>query len=161
MRIVGPAILTGLLIAALPALPQALTEHAAAAAGATIGTAAGKTLTTGMNKIFGSVDQVTSHAAGPAKKEDKEKKKPEQAAAAAGADDQASGEPAANREKENKKEARARARRGQASAAKTEQASEPSPAAVEAPAPPPAPKEPALADLLGVQSGTKEEQLSA
>ena len=44
---------------------QSLTEHAAAAAGATIGTAAGKPLGTALGKIFGSMDQSTSKAAGP------------------------------------------------------------------------------------------------
>jgi len=43
---------------------QSLTEHAAAAAGATIGTAAGKPLGTALGKIFGSMDQSTSKAAG-------------------------------------------------------------------------------------------------
>jgi hypothetical protein len=43
---------------------QSLSEHAAAAAGATVGTAAGKPLGTALGKIFGSVDQSTSKAAG-------------------------------------------------------------------------------------------------
>jgi hypothetical protein len=46
---------------------QTLTEHAAAAAGATIGTAAGKPLGTALGKIFGSMDQSTSKAAGTTK----------------------------------------------------------------------------------------------
>jgi len=41
---------------------QSLTEHAAAAAGATIGTAAGKPLGTAMGRIFGEVDKTTSTA---------------------------------------------------------------------------------------------------
>jgi hypothetical protein len=41
---------------------QSLTEHAAAAAGATIGTAAGKPLGTSLGKIFGDVDKTTSTA---------------------------------------------------------------------------------------------------
>ncbi len=44
---------------------QSLTEHAAAAAGATIGTAAGKPLGTALGRVFGEVDQTTSRAAGP------------------------------------------------------------------------------------------------
>jgi hypothetical protein len=44
---------------------QSLTEHAAAAAGATIGTAAGKPLGTALGRVFGEVDQTTSNAAGP------------------------------------------------------------------------------------------------
>ena len=44
---------------------QSLTEHAAAAAGATMGTAAGKPLGTALGKVFGEVDKTTSKAAGP------------------------------------------------------------------------------------------------
>lgn len=44
---------------------QSLTEHAAAAAGATIGTAAGKPLGTALGKIFGEVDNTASTAATP------------------------------------------------------------------------------------------------
>jgi hypothetical protein len=44
---------------------QSLTEHAAAAAGATIGTAAGKPLGTALGKIFGDVNKTTSNAATP------------------------------------------------------------------------------------------------
>jgi hypothetical protein len=43
---------------------QSLSEHAAAAAGATVGTAAGKPLGTALGKIFGSMDQSTAKAAG-------------------------------------------------------------------------------------------------
>jgi hypothetical protein len=42
-----------------------LTEHAAAAAGATIGTAAGKPLGTALGKVFGEVDKNASTAATP------------------------------------------------------------------------------------------------
>jgi hypothetical protein len=42
---------------------QSLTEHAAAAAGATIGTAAGKGLSNSITKIFGETDQKTASAA--------------------------------------------------------------------------------------------------
>ena len=41
---------------------QSLTEHAAAAAGATIGTAAGKPISNAMSGIFGQVDQATATA---------------------------------------------------------------------------------------------------
>jgi hypothetical protein len=44
---------------------QSLTEHAAAAAGATIGTAAGKPLGTALGKVFGDVDKSASTAATP------------------------------------------------------------------------------------------------
>jgi hypothetical protein len=43
---------------------QSLSEHAAAAAGATVGTAAGKPLGTALGKIFGDVDKSTSNASG-------------------------------------------------------------------------------------------------
>jgi hypothetical protein len=44
---------------------QALTEHAAAAAGAAVGTGAGKTLSNAMTKIFGDTDKETAKAAKP------------------------------------------------------------------------------------------------
>lgn len=44
---------------------QSLTEHAAAAAGATIGTAAGKSLSNSLTKIFGDTDKQTAKAAKP------------------------------------------------------------------------------------------------
>ena len=44
---------------------QALTEHAAAAAGAAIGTGAGKGLSNSMTKIFGETDKETAKAAKP------------------------------------------------------------------------------------------------
>jgi hypothetical protein len=44
---------------------QALTEHAAAAAGAAIGTGAGKGLSNSMTKIFGETDKQTAKAANP------------------------------------------------------------------------------------------------
>src|SRR5579859_1660726 len=57
----------GSLVASTGLMAQSLTEHAAAASGATIGTAAGKPLGTALGKIFGSVDQSTSKAAGSTK----------------------------------------------------------------------------------------------
>jgi hypothetical protein len=51
-------------VASTSLMAQSLTEHAAAAAGATIGTAAGKPLGTALGKIFGSMDNSTSAAAG-------------------------------------------------------------------------------------------------
>jgi hypothetical protein len=44
---------------------QALTEHAAAAAGAAIGVGAGKSLSNSMTKIFGDMDKETTKAAKP------------------------------------------------------------------------------------------------
>ncbi len=57
----------GSFIASTSLTAQSLSEHAAAAAGATIGTAAGKPLGTALGKIFGSMDQSTSKAAGTTK----------------------------------------------------------------------------------------------
>jgi hypothetical protein len=54
----------GSLVASTSLIGQSLSEHAAAAAGATVGTAAGKPLGTALGKIFGSMDQSTSKAAG-------------------------------------------------------------------------------------------------
>jgi hypothetical protein len=64
MRSFAPIALfaTFLLAAGLDA--QSLTEHAAAAAGATIGTAAGKPLSNAIGSIFGKLDKDTSQAAG-------------------------------------------------------------------------------------------------
>ncbi len=60
------------LIVAAGVQAQSLTEHAAAAAGATIGTAAGKGLSNSITKIFGDTDQQTAKAAKPdAKKQSK------------------------------------------------------------------------------------------
>jgi hypothetical protein len=49
--------LLGSIVASTGLVAQSLTEHAAAAAGATIGTAAGKPLGTSLGKVFGGVDQ--------------------------------------------------------------------------------------------------------
>ena len=63
MRSLATAGLLGsfLLVAGIQA--QSLSEHAAAAAGATIGTAAGKPLSNAITKIFGQVDNDTKKAA--------------------------------------------------------------------------------------------------
>src|SRR5690349_1533491 len=68
----------------LPAFSQALVDHAAAAAGASIGATAGKPLSNGLTAIFGKVDATTEQAAKkPAEKEkDKaDKTKPEKPSA--------------------------------------------------------------------------------
>jgi hypothetical protein len=62
MRSLALSVLLGSFVAA-GLCGQSLTEHAAAAAGATIGTAAGKPLGTSLGKIFGDVDKSTSTAA--------------------------------------------------------------------------------------------------
>ncbi len=65
MRSFALAALLGSLVASNGLVAQSLTEHAAAAAGATIGTAAGKPLGTALGKVFGDVDKSTSTAATP------------------------------------------------------------------------------------------------
>lgn len=65
MRSLVLTALLGSCIASTSLVGQSLTEHAAAAAGATIGTAAGKPLGTALGKIFGDVDKSTSNAATP------------------------------------------------------------------------------------------------
>jgi len=69
MRSLALTALLGSFIASASLSGQSLTEHAAAAAGATIGTAAGKPLGTSLGKIFGDADKTTSTAiaAKPAK----------------------------------------------------------------------------------------------
>jgi hypothetical protein len=64
MRLLALIALLGSFIASIVA-GQTLTEHAAAAAGATVGTAAGKPLGTGLGKIFGAVDNSASKSTAP------------------------------------------------------------------------------------------------
>lgn len=64
MRSLALTLLFGSVVAS-GLLAQSLTEHAAAAAGATIGTAAGKPLGTALNKVFGEVNQASPAAAKP------------------------------------------------------------------------------------------------
>jgi len=65
MRSLALTALLGSFVASTCVVGQSLTEHAAAAAGATIGTAAGKPLGTSLGKIFGEVDTTASKAATP------------------------------------------------------------------------------------------------
>src|SRR5580704_18189834 len=65
MRSLALTALLGTCIASTSLIGQSLTEHAAAAAGATIGTAAGKPLGTALGKVFGEVDKNASTAATP------------------------------------------------------------------------------------------------
>ena len=59
MRSLALTALLGSLVASTGLVAQSLTEHAAAAAGATIGTAAGKPLGTALGKVFGDVEKAT------------------------------------------------------------------------------------------------------
>jgi hypothetical protein len=63
MRLFVPLAITGSLLLAATVQAQSLSEHAAAAAGATIGTAAGKPLSNAITKIFGQVDSAAQTAA--------------------------------------------------------------------------------------------------
>ena len=62
MRSLALTALLGSLVGSTGLLAQSLTEHAAAAAGATIGTAAGKPLGTALGKVFGDVEKATPTA---------------------------------------------------------------------------------------------------
>src|ERR1700733_3166249 len=65
MRSLAIIALLGSFVASTRLAAQSLPEHAAAAAGATIGTAAGKPLGTALGKVFGNVDKTASTAATP------------------------------------------------------------------------------------------------
>jgi hypothetical protein len=65
MRSLALTALLGSFVASSGLVAQSLTEHAAAAAGVTIGTAAGKPLGTSLGKVFGVVDKSTSAATTP------------------------------------------------------------------------------------------------
>ena len=65
MRSLALIALLGSFVASTRLAAQSLTEHAAAAAGATIGTAAGKPLGTALGKVFGNVDKTAATAAAP------------------------------------------------------------------------------------------------
>src|SRR5271156_6210427 len=62
MRSLALTAVLGSLVASTGLVAQSLTEHAAAAAGATIGTAAGKPLGTALGKVFGDVEKATPTA---------------------------------------------------------------------------------------------------
>jgi len=63
MRSLATVVLSGSLFLAPGAIAQSLSEHAAAAAGATIGTAAGKPLSNALTSVFGAVDKDAQKAA--------------------------------------------------------------------------------------------------
>jgi hypothetical protein len=63
MRLPAAIALFGSFLLVTGAQAQSLAEHAAAASGATIGTAAGKPLSTAITKIFGQTDTSTKKAA--------------------------------------------------------------------------------------------------
>jgi hypothetical protein len=63
MRSFAPIALLGSFLLVTAVQAQSLAEHAAAASGATIGTAAGKPLSNAITKIFGQTDSTTKKAA--------------------------------------------------------------------------------------------------
>jgi hypothetical protein len=65
MRSLALIALLGIFSASTSLVGQSLTEHAAAASGATVGTAAGKPLGTALGNIFGTVDKSASTAGNP------------------------------------------------------------------------------------------------
>jgi hypothetical protein len=65
MRAFAKKVLIAALAAAAPLLAQSMAEHAAGLTGATVGTAAGKSVSDGITSIFGHVDQAASLAAEP------------------------------------------------------------------------------------------------
>ena len=150
MRSLYPIFIASLTLA-MPAFPQALVEHSAAAAGATIGTTAGKSLSNSMDKIFGNLEENTVHAAGVTK-EDKKKQERGMQNAQAGAEDSSTSDT-------DSKATTSRSRKGHARvAARVQPAAAP---LFSIPAPEPPVKEPALEDLLSVKTGAKEESLTA
>jgi len=68
MRSLALSVLLGSLIAPVGIVAQSLTEHAAAAAGGTIGTVAGKPIGKALGGIFGNVDQTAAKSAATAPK---------------------------------------------------------------------------------------------
>ncbi len=63
MRLLALTVLLGSFVASTSVFGQSLTEHAAAAAGATIGTAAGKPLGTALGRVFGEVNNTQAAVA--------------------------------------------------------------------------------------------------
>jgi hypothetical protein len=63
MRLIALTALLGGFVASTSVFGQSLTEHAAAAAGATIGTAAGKPLGTALGRVFGEVNNTQAAVA--------------------------------------------------------------------------------------------------
>jgi hypothetical protein len=141
---------------------QSLAEHAAAAAGATIGTAAGKPLSNALGKIFGDVDKSTASSAGAKPKTAVSKPEPDHEKVAplgaAGAPAETSPGPATGAASEVLATHTSRAHSDRARAA-----------APLAPIPPPAPvaepapviKEPSVEELGSLHVGATEKEMLA
>ena len=144
---------------ALPAFSQALVDHAAAAAGASIGATAGKPLSNGITAIFGKVDDTTAQAAKKPSEKDKdkdkaEKSKPEKPSALGSAPSASASGPSTP----SSRPQRASSSRPSRRAVQSNSWPEP---VVYTQVPPPVVKEPALQDLLNVQIGSKEQDCIA
>jgi hypothetical protein len=142
---------------ALPAFSQALVDHAAAAAGASIGATAGKPLSNGITAIFGKVDDTTAQAAKKPAEKDKdkaEKSKPEKPSALGSAPSASASGPSTPSSRPQ------RASSSRPSRRVVQSSSWPEPV-VYTQVPAPVAKEPALQDLLNVQIGTKEQDCIA
>src|SRR5580693_2860653 len=81
MRSFAPIALLGSFLLVGLGQAQSLAEHAAAASGATIGTAAGKPLSNAITKIFGQTDTAAKKAANPASNTKLTKPEPERESA--------------------------------------------------------------------------------
>ena len=146
-----------IVLTALPAFPQAMVEHAAAASGASIGAAGGKVVSNGITAIFGKVDETTAHAAGkPSEKESPKEVKPTALGGAAG-DTGVTAGPVESHGAATSRAHHANSARSARTSQLPPQAEPIVPVRV-APAPV---KEPALQDLLGVLPGSKEQDFIA
>ena len=149
-----------IVLAVLPAFPQALVEHAAAASGASIGAAGGKVVSNGITSIFGKVDETTARASKPSEKEKlKEEKPAEVKPAAVGGAVVVAGPTAGSIGSHSSATSRARRESSSRRARTGQPTPEPEPL-VSAVAPAPV-KEPALQDLLNLQVGSKEQDCIA
>ena len=150
-----------LFVFVLPAFPQALVDHAAAAAGASIGATAGKPLSNGLTAVFGRVDETTTKAAKQPAEKDKDKadktkaEKPSALGAAPGSSTSGPSSPATASARPQRASTSRPVRRA------VPPAPSPEPIVYLTPVVAPPPKEPALQDLLNVQIGSKEQDCIA
>ena len=149
-----------IVLAILPAFPQALVEHAAAASGASIGAAGGKVVSNGITAIFGKVDETTAKAANkPSEKEKLKEEKPAEVKPAAVGGAAIVAGPTAGPIGSRGATVRTRRESSSRRARAAHVTSEPEP--VVSAVAPALVKEPALQDLLNVQVGSKEQDCIA
>lgn len=184
MRLLGAVTVIAGLISIGSVEAQSLAEHGAAAAGATIGTAAGKPMSGAITKIFGDVDDQAKTAAKPAARPARaataEKPSPAGSAAApsavsgggaAGGDGGSGSGPSGRSAAPSKTDelvgaviARRRAASKPRHSVSSLQQSEAALPAPIAPVPvfePPAPKEPTAEEVAGIKPGTSERDVLA